>query len=353
MQILHSYCLNYNLGDYFLGRGLKNLLRHHFDVELIGNTNIQGRNFNKYYINEVVNKKYDLLVIGGGGIIHGKHWPNGWFWLIDLDLIKEIKIPFIIYGVGYNYWQNEGGIPLRGKNHLKESKKYAKYFSVRNDGSAKRLFEQTGIDANIIPDPGFHVNLNSTFERKITDPYVIIQLANDKSEHRFGSIENKNRFIREMRKITKELAQKYKVVFAPHVLDDILISFEISKGIDNVMVWNFGNFAFDNTNEAIGYYKYADFVIAMRGHGQIIPIAFNTPVISLENHPKHRGLMEELGLLDYNINILDNTFSSNLKQAIKNIQQNAIKLVETYETINAKLLDSTNKGFLQIKKTLY
>ena len=69
MKILHSYCLNYNLGDYFLGIGLKNLLRKYLDISFIGNTNIQGREFNSYYIKEVVNKRYDLLVIGGGGII--------------------------------------------------------------------------------------------------------------------------------------------------------------------------------------------------------------------------------------------------------------------------------------------
>ena len=92
MRILHTYCLNHNIGDYALGIGLKNLLREYIKVDFIGDTNIQGRVFDEYYIKEVVNKKYDLLVIGGGGIIHGAHWPNGWFWLIDIELIKEIEI---------------------------------------------------------------------------------------------------------------------------------------------------------------------------------------------------------------------------------------------------------------------
>ena len=45
MRVLHSYCLNYNIGDYALGIGVKNVLRRFLDVDLIGNTNLQGRVF--------------------------------------------------------------------------------------------------------------------------------------------------------------------------------------------------------------------------------------------------------------------------------------------------------------------
>ena len=81
-------------------------------------------------------------------------------------------------------------------------------------------------------------------------------------------------------------------------------------------MWDFGYFAFDHCTDAVGYYKYAEFVIAMRGHGQIVPICFNTPVISMENHPKHRGLMEELDLLDYNVSLADDGFSDKLSKPL-------------------------------------
>jgi len=352
MRVLHTYCLNYNIGDYALGIGVKNLLRKHLDIDLIGNTNIQGRQFDEYYINEVVNKRYDLLVIGGGGIIHGAHWPNGWFWLIDKDLIKTIKIPFIVYGVGYNYWKEEGGIPERGIEHLKETVKYAKYFSVRNDGSAQRLLEQTGIEAPVVPDPGFHVDLETEYKRFEENPYVLIQLANDKPERRFGSRENVQKFISEMKEITGDLAKKYKVIFAPHVLDDISISKEIAAGIDNAEVWGFGRFAFDHSDEAVGYYKYAEFVIAMRGHGQIVPICFNTPVIALENHPKHRGLMEEFNLLDYNVVVADSDFQKNLASAINQLEMNKELLTEYYKGINEKLRLDSGNAFDAITKAI-
>jgi polysaccharide pyruvyl transferase WcaK-like protein len=350
MKILHSYCLNFNIGDYALGIGLKNLLRSHLKVDLIGETNIQGREFNEYYIKEVVNKRYDLLVIGGGGIIHGTHWPNGWFWLINKELIKAIQIPFIVYGVGYNYWIDEGGIPERGIDHLKETFKHASFFSVRNDGSGKRLFEQTGINATEIPDPGFHVDINSEYKNFVNEPYVIVQIADDKPLHRYGSLEKRQQFIIDMREITKQLSKKYKLIYAPHVIDDIPISEEIIRGIHNTKIWEFGSFAFDHSDKAIGFYKYAEFAIAMRGHGQILPICFNTPVVSIENHPKHRGLMEELGLLEFNVKVSDPDFKRNLMAKINLLEVKKTDLIEKYKTLNISFMDASNKAFSIIKE---
>jgi polysaccharide pyruvyl transferase WcaK-like protein len=353
MRILHTYCLNYNIGDYALGIGLKNLLKKYLDVNQIGNTNIQGREFNEYYIKEVVNKRYDLLVIGGGGIIHGAHWPNGWFWLIDQELIQKIEIPFIVYGAGNNYWIEEGGIPDKAVKHLKETISRAAYFSVRNDGSANRLETQLGIsNISAVPDPGFHVDISGEYKRVIDEPYVLIQLANDKPQIRFGSLEEREDFIKRMRIVTKDLARKYRVIFSPHVLDDVSLSKQISSGIENTEVWDFGYFAFDHSDEAIDYYKYANFVLSMRGHGQIIPICFNTPVISIENHPKHRGLMEELGLMNYNVRISSAEFLESMKATIAQIEGNRTGLVKEYRKINIRLRDESERAFNVIKKNL-
>lgn len=348
MKVLHCYCLNYNIGDYALGIGVKNLLRQYLPIKMIGNTNIQGRVFNEYYITEVVNKRYDLLVIGGGGIIHGKHWPNGWFWLIDKDLIQQIKIPFFVYGAGYNYWEEEGGISEQGISHLKETIKYARHFSVRNDGSARRIANHTGLTLPIVPDPGFHVDVNSEYPRKEHSPYVLIQVAYDKPISRFENQDAIQAFVSDMRVVTKNLATRYKVIFAPHVLDDVALSQEIANGIPNAEVWDFGYYAFDHSDQAVGYYQHAEFVIAMRGHGQIVPICFNTPVIALENHPKHRGLMENLDLLDFNVKINDESFQTNLFRAIEKLESQSDSLINRYRIINQELRRNTEDTFKDI-----
>lgn len=344
MKVMHAYCLNYNYGDYGLGFGVKNIFRDVFNVSYFAECNLQGQIFDDYFI-DILNEKYDLLIIGGGGVIHGAHWPQGWFWLIEKMKIKQIKIPFIVYGVGYNYFKDEDGIPERGVLHLRETFQRAAFFSVRNDGSYERLLEQTNIDATVVADPGFWFAKDYNNEvLKIEEKYIVIQLADDKPLHRFGSIENRQRFIQELHDILKSFTQIYKIVFLPHVYDDINLSLEVAKGLENAEVLDFSKYAFDHTYEALGVYKHASFVLAMRGHGQIIPLGFNVPVISLENHDKHRGLMEKYGLGEYNVNVLSQNFSSELLNLINKLIKNREEIYEhTLDTNRTLWNDSIGK----------
>ena len=354
MKILHAYCLNYNIGDYALGVGVKNLLRDNLDIDLIAETNLQGTVFNEYFINNVVNKNYDMLVIGGGGVIHGAHWPNGWFWLIEQKLLKQIEIPFIVYGVGYNYFIDEGGMPEVGKAHLTETIERAAFFSVRNDESIDRLKSQIAIGdkVNEIPDPGFHINLNRTYECLETEPFIVVQLAYDKPEHRFGSTAKIRLFVRELVKSLSPLSERYKIIFAPHVFDDIELSKLVSQEIENSEIWDFGGYAFDRCDECYGYYEKAKFVLAMRGHGQIIPIAFNTPVISLENHPKHSGLMRKLGLEKYNVKVTSDNFSTELSFLIAELERDYDSYIERLIGINKNISQWSKDAFGIIRQAL-
>lgn len=351
MRILHSYCLNYNIGDYALGIGVKNLFRNFLPIDFIGETNLQGRYFNEYYINEVVNKRYDLLVIGGGGIIHGSHWPNGWFWLIDKNLIKSIKIPFVIYGIGDNYFEDEH-IPERAISHLKETFKYALSFSVRNDGSLERVINDVGIYPKEVPDPGFFVGLNTVYPQLLKDKYVIVQIANDKAEHRFGTKLNRERFVFAMKNVIRYLTNSYKVLFAPHVYEDVELSQEIMEGIGNCYMWRFGDLAFDHSDIAISYYKYADFVLAMRGHGQILPIGFNVPTIALCNHPKHKGLMDKLSLSEWVVTIDNPRFDELVIEKIGILQRRKTELIDKLYQLNAKMFNDTTLFFDELNLKL-
>ncbi len=320
-------------------------------MDLIGQTNLQGREFNEYYIREVVNKRYDLLVIGGGGIIHGAHWPQGWFWLIEPSLISELRIPFIVYGAGYNYFEDEEGIPERGIQHLHITAKHAAYFSVRNDGSHERLKKATGILADVIPDPGFHVPLNRNWGPKLNHEFVVIQLADDKSDMRYGSPSAKLEIIEQLREIVASLTKRYEVIVIPHVLDDIPISRAVAEGLDGCRVLDFSDFAFDQCESVMRYYRDARFVLAMRGHGQIVPLGFGTPVITFSRHAKITGMMQELGLQEFNV-LMDAAFRESIATAIRSLEKHYDVIRERIEEVNADLMAQTSSEFEKIGQRL-
>ncbi|MDA7929268.1 polysaccharide pyruvyl transferase family protein [Akkermansiaceae bacterium] len=352
MKILHTYCLNYNVGDYALGYGVKNVLRSHLHVDFISQTNIQGRDFNEYYIDEVVNKRYDLLVIGGGGIIHGAHWPQGWFWLIEKELISRIKIPFIVYGAGYNYFEGEGDIPDRGVEHLKLTQEHARYFSVRNDGSYERLLNATEINANVIPDPGFHVPLGRDWGAPVEGDFVVVQLADDKSDFRYGGEEKKMQFVHRMRGVISDLAKKYKVIVLPHVFDDIRISEQVTEGIENAHVLNFSSYAFDQCEEVMKYYRDARLVLAMRGHGQIVPLGFRTPVVTFSAHDKVGGMMQSLGLSHYHADLHSDEFTTQVLDIVEEIEANREAVVVEIDKLMVGLENDTLREFDAVKRLI-
>jgi polysaccharide pyruvyl transferase WcaK-like protein len=351
MKTLHTYCLNYNVGDYALGFGVKNVLRKYLKPDLIAQTNLQGREFNEYYINEVVNKRFDLLVVGGGGIIHGSHWPQGWFWLIEPDLISKIKVPFFVYGAGYNYFEDEEGIPQRGIDHLHETVRHAAYFSVRNDGSHKRLLDATGVEANVIPDPGFHVPLGRDWGPQVDGDFVVLQLADDKSKHRFGDSEQKQKFVEQIKDVVRGLAKRYRVIVIPHVHEDVGVSSEVVQGIENAELLDFSSYAFDQCESVMKYYRDAKFVVAMRGHGQIIPIGFGTPAITFSTHAKIKGMMDTLGLSEFHVP-MDDDFPSKIANAISNLELNLEETRTALEKTGSELLAQTESQFELIKKRL-
>lgn len=148
--------------------------------------------------------------------------------------------------------------------------------------------------------------------------------------------------------VLKKYNDERHVLFIPHVADDISISEEISANVSNSSVLNFSRYAFDRTYAAMNLYKDADFVLAMRGHGQIIPLSFNTPVISLENHHKHRELMEHYGLGEFNVDVTDSNLAENLITKIEDLLQRYDDIKSHSINHNKELYEDTVKKLTSI-----
>lgn len=90
----------------------------------------------------------------------------------------------------------------------------------------------------------------------------------------------------------------------------------------------------------------------MRGHGQILPIGFSVPSIALCNHPKHRGLMNNLNLDEYAIDVVDKFFVEKLSESISRIENNYEEIVKLLIEKNKMMYSSAEDAFVKIKNQI-
>ena len=81
----------------------------------------------------------------------------------------------------------------------------------------------------------------------------------------------------------------------------------------------------------------------MRGHAQICPMGMNVPVISMINHPKHLGLLKQLGFDKYAVFVQDEKFVEKVTDLISDIETHysSIKksLKQNMDVLNNRVAD--------------
>lgn len=346
IRVCHAYARFYNFGDNALAYGVKNVFQKYFSpYTRYMNSDVHSTIYNRRKINEI-NSVADLFLVGGGGLIHSKdkYWM---FNMANID-IQRVRCPMVFYGLGYNNFSTYE-LNTKIKKNIQKIAKKSLAFSVRNDESCERLLKE-GMIFDEVPDPGFFVDGNHP-RPEIAGRYVMLQIAYDAPKDRQI---NEKTFVNEIVAICNNLIERgYTVVLAPHCWTDIDISRLIVDTLNNqhVIIWDwFSIIREENTTIGLGYYKYADFVIAMRGHAQICPIGMGVPVISIINHPKHLGILRNLNLMDLYVSVNDNEVSTKIISMIDIVEKNRNKIKAKYETLMDKLTDQTRNWVIKVQK---
>ena len=127
-----------NLGDTVLSQCVRRTLR-----QLCGFKTYNLIVVNKPVTDEAIEKinKTKMLVIGGGGLFlpdTNENSISGWQWAISEDQLKRIKVPVILYTVGYNYFRGQSSNELFEKN-LRLIISKSKFVGLRNSGSCQAV----------------------------------------------------------------------------------------------------------------------------------------------------------------------------------------------------------------------
>ncbi len=339
--IWHVGGYNRNYGDFVLLESIRENLQKQSDIPLnFVNVDCQSTHFFEELINQL-NEKADMLLIGGGGFIMNRHEDNslsGWQWSIKNENISQIKVPIVVYGIGYNKFHYDNrGFKEQMNESLILTQKHSKLFSVRNNGTKEEVLSR-GLDINkieVIPDSGMFITPMKIKTNFLNSGKMLIGLnfVSDRPQYTYPEDynESKNQILNNLINTCKFFITHHNAIIInidhiPELDKEVNNLFKKELGEDNYLVLSeqlpeIYPPSLINSHYLAYIYKCMDVVIGMRGHSNIISFGMETPFISMGTHNKNRFFTKDIGEEKYLIDLRDyqNTATSDI--IIKKIQE--------------------------------
>jgi polysaccharide pyruvyl transferase WcaK-like protein len=289
--------------------------------------------------NGLKNKKHldcDIIVIGGGGILHSNFWifkNNG----ID-DLIKSKKeILFLNVNVYSNF--------IKDKTLIDKVKLLNAKWWVR-DSRSSELLKEVEIDSNVLPDISFYKIKPNIVKNKKSKKAIIFP-NHYPFFSAFSNFETYN-WLTAQKNI---LAISRHIDWLVHFGWEITISFaqnsnEIDDRIIGAMIFSYvknkKNVKWDITpcswREKVEIFKEYDIVYSMRYHTTLLSVINGVPCVDIMHHDKNKYFWKDLGMLDQSINL----YSLNEEQLI-NITNISQDFFDSSNKINDYCTESRSK----------
>ncbi len=266
------------------------------------------------------------LIIGGGGLFLKDTNPNnlsGWQWPCSDEMLEKIKVPIILFAVGYNRFRGQDDFDPVFTKSIQGFAKKAEYIGLRNFGSINAI-------KNYLPE-NLHDKLRyqpcmTTYLAQLyptlcdysnKENFVAINAAFDRSHLRFGA--NIGKILSAIAKTAKKLSNYYPIKFYSHMIsDEAFIPFLQSYNVKYELV----RLINVHPSEIIKAYARPKLAIGMRGHAQMIPFGCNTPVISIVSHNKMQWFLDDIEQPAWGADVLSNTFEKELlSKSIHSLEQ--------------------------------
>jgi len=345
MKVLHLGVFDRNIGDNIALAHIEYSIAKHFPGIKFARVSLEEfwhRNNHEWFTRKIYNDfvdDIDFILVGGGGLLeYGGYERMKSHYKLPFynQTLKFIKKPILYYGLGVNIFRGGIDYSAKAKRNLQEAIDHSKAFSVRNDGSYKKLKDWIGVDTtkvDIVPDPGLLHLDRFGIKRKHTVSKLGFQPAINNSKginnKRFGNSNNLQTIINKFKK-TK--------VF-PHTIKD----FKFGKPVISLNEFNNHYKRIDKLEDYLNLYSQIDYVVAMRGHGQMISIGMNIPGLYLSTQDKVRDFSVENGFEDYDIDIRDEYWFEKLEIAQKRLEEPKSKYLKDWYEIRDEFINKCHK----------
>lgn len=346
MNIVHL-CLanNLNAGDIALRYAAQQELQNLWPDAKILPADIAGVLWNKESI-DFLNKTADLIVVGPGGIFLKpamKETRSDWLWDVDVDLLKQIEKPLFLYSVGFNVFRSQKPSDkfIKTMSSLVEK---TDYFTVRHIGGQKAIQGYLPDDLKDKIDflfcPTLTYRKGSELNKK-SGKFVGILCAGDRLELRH---KNMQVYIQQMKTLCVDLKSRgYVIKYISHMPSDEWF-LNHYRAFDEVI-----SLSDTHVEDIYDCYDSLDYVVADRGHAQMIGFAMGAMVISPASHDKLNWFYQDLGLENFCLEECDLELSSKILSLIENTDINCwretqVRLMQKISQQHCgKLLELKNK----------
>lgn len=287
---------------------------------------------NKEYVSN-----FDLLIIGGGGILMDFYRREAHLYLTYAMMAKQCNIPYIIYGCGAGPLDT-----LSGKISIRLMCRYAANISVR-DPQSKQLLQSIGVKKpiEIIGDPAFTLKADrenyAEKPKNIGVSAVPYYNANYWPE---GDVAKYEKYITSMAKNLDNVIANQNVnitFFATKFPQDVTVTKDIQKKMQFKQQTKIidENLVPERLLEVTGA---LDIVIGTRLHSLILATNSETPIIAVSYHTKVQDFMSFVDASDRCLQMQDlqddegalsnvvGRLSSNWQQSIAETKQIATQI---------------------------
>ncbi len=320
-------------------------------------------NFTLFQVRDEVTEKtiekinqHDALVIGGGGLLLADTNTNsrsGWQWACPTELLDKIKVPIIVFAIGYNRFRGQSEFTdVFYKNVCKLVEKSA-FFGLRNYGSIEALKQYLPVELHkkLIFQPCPTTLLSYCYpyiKPKNIEKSISVNIAFDRPHLRFGNQENEilGNIAKVLLKFQKE---GWKIKLFNHMgKDKEALAFLNTQGLypEQVKLFNVA------PQTVIEEYSKVSLALGMRGHAQMIPFGLNVPILSLISHDKLGFFLDDIGHPEWGVEIKSPNFKNNLYYKLNFLTNELENTSDKISNAQEKLWKVTQQNLQSIKTSI-
>lgn len=294
------------------------------------------------------------LLIGGGGLFLKDTNANeisGWQWPCSLNELDKIKVPMYIFGVGYNRFRGQDDFEPYFKENINEIVRKCRFVGLRNKGSVRAI--QQYLDENLKGKVHFHPCATTILSKlyripsvHVEKPFIAVNCAFDRSNMRYG--ERKEEILHSITNVLKHYSLQYNIKYYAHMQSDkeILPYFDEAQLKYEVIDLDNGL----STDDFLRIYSEPVIVLAMRGHAQMIPFGCQTPVLSIISHNKLHWFLEDIGHLEWGVDVKEEEFDKKLMQTMQYMLSNLSKIKAEIAISQEELWEITKENIKEYVK---